>query len=54
MQENINTLTPSNMERLLEAKFGDIRTGLHMQFEKGEITSDAYGRGSLQRMIEEE
>lgn len=53
-QENINILSPEQLECRLVEKFGDVRTGIHLQFAKGEVTSDPYGRGSLQRMIDNE
>ena len=54
IDESINILTPEQLESSLLDKFGAVRTGLHLQFTKGEVTADSRGNGSLQRNIEEE
>lgn len=53
-QENINIYTSEQLEQRLVDKFGDVRTGIHLQFQRGEIISDSRGTGSLQRMIDDE
>ena len=54
LDESINTLTPRQLEYSLIDKFGDVRTGLHLQFERGEVVSDSRGEGSLQQIQDEE
>ena len=54
LDESINTLTWRQLENSLMDKFGSVRTGLHLQFTKGEITADSRGRGSLQQINLEE
>lgn len=53
IDESINTLTSEQIETTLIDKFGEVRTGLHLQFVKGEITADSRGRGSLQKIEKE-
>ena len=53
-QENVNTLTSEELEWRLIETFGDVRTGLHLQFERGEIIADSRGDGSLQQIRDEE
>ena len=54
LDESINMLTPSQLEDSLIDKFGDVRTGLHFQFMRGEVTANSRGTGSLQKIYEEE
>ena len=54
LDESINMLTESQLESCLIDKFGDVRTGLHLQFSRGEIISDSRGQGSLQQLQDEE
>jgi len=54
LDESINILTPSQLEDSLLDKFGAVRTGLHLQFTRGEVVSDSRGTGSLQQTIDEE
>lgn len=53
LDESINLLTPHQLEQALIDKYGEIRTGICLTFERGEVTADPYGRGSLQRITEE-
>ena len=54
LDESINILTPRQLENSLLDKFGAVRTGLHLQFTRGEITADSRGQGSLQQLQAEE
>ncbi len=54
LDESINTLTQRQIEDSLYDKFGEVRTGLYLQFTKGEVTSDSRGTGSLQKIQLEE
>ena len=54
LNESINLLTPRQLEDSLLDKFGAVRTGLHLQFTRGEVVSDSRGEGSLQQIIDEE
>ena len=52
--ESINVLNPMDIERSIVKEFGSVRTGFHLQFERGEVTSDARGEGSLQSIQNDE
>ena len=54
LDESINTLTQRQIEDSLYDKFGEVRTGLYLQFQKGEVTADSRGQGSLQQIQDEE
>ena len=54
LDESVNTLTPRQLENSLLDRFGEVRTGLHLQFQKGEVTSDSRGTGSLQKIQDDE
>jgi len=53
LDESINMLTHRQLENSLIDKFGDVRTGLHLQFTRGEVIANSRGEGSLQQMQEE-
>ena len=54
LDESVNMLTSRQLENSLLDKFGVVRTGLHLQFTRGEITANSRGEGSLQKIINEE
>ena len=52
--ESINVHTQRGLEALLVERFGVVVTPEMLKYARGEIVSDAYGRGSLQMYDEEE
>ena len=54
LDESVNMLTVRQLENSLLDKFGELRTGLHLQFTRGEVISDSRGKGSLQQIQDDE
>ena len=52
--ESINVYTPRELEAALVERFGVVVTPEILKYARGEVVSDAYGRGSLQLYDEEE
>ena len=52
--ESINVHTEHELEAALVERFGVVVTPEILKYARGEVVSDAYGRGSLQMYDEEE
>jgi len=52
--ESINVHTRRELEAALVERFGVVVTPEILKYARGEVVSDAYGRGSLQMYDEEE
>ena len=50
LREAVNRLTPGLLAVKLQKKFGTFDTHVCDNYDRGEVLSDPYGRGTLQQM----